>query len=337
MDLDLGSTVRGYESDKDTFLQSKSVTSSQKEKHNQLNQTKIAYEERLLNELEDMDDPLDLFLDYMIWISTNYIDLDSTSGQEILRSTMERCLVYIQDLETYRNDPRFLKVWIWYINLFLSNNLHECDNTFTYMFRKGIGIKLSLFYEEFSKLLENAQYFLEAKILLELGAENNCRPYNRLLKSLNNCEERLRGMDIKENQENLSDSRERLKERINCGQVPFFIRRFLTSSLIADDKENRADFQLNSKIEVQKCAPNVYQDSILVADFKEETEKSNYHEIASGRYFASQLLKNENTKTPIYADQKQSSDPVYKLISNPGKKPEKVVFNFDLMLSLIHI
>lgn len=71
MNFDLGSTVRGNDSDKAASSQPKSVTSSQKEQYSQLNQTKIAYEERLLNELEDMDDPLDLFLDYMIWINTS--------------------------------------------------------------------------------------------------------------------------------------------------------------------------------------------------------------------------------------------------------------------------
>lgn len=326
MNLDLGSTVRGYESDKDTFPQSKGVSSSQKEQHSQLNQTKIAYEQRLLNDLEDMDDPLDLFLDYMIWISTSYIEVDSESGQEVLRSTMERCLIYIQDMETYRNDPRFLKIWIWYINLFLSNNFHESENTFKYMFNKGIGTKLSLFYEEFSKLLENAQFFLEAKVLLELGAENNCRPYNRLLRSLSNYEGRLREMNIVENQNSVPDSRERLKGRLNYRTAPFFIRKFLTSSLMTDDKENRAN--LNSNVGVGKSAPNVYQDSIVVADFKSETERLNLN---SSKQPSNQRLKNGNKKTSIYADQKQSNNPVYKLINTPGRKPERIVFNFNLI------
>ena len=326
MNLDLGSTVRGYESDKDTFPQSKGVSSSQKEQRSQLNQTKIAYEERLLNDLEDMDDPLDLFLDYMIWISTNYIEVDSDSGQEVLRNTMERCLIYIQDLETYRNDPRFLKIWIWYINLFLSNNFHECENTFTYMFKKGIGTKLSLFYEEFSKLLENAQFFLEAKMLLELGAENNCRPYNRLLKSLSNYEDRLREMNILENQHSVSDPSERLRERINYGGAPFFIRKFLTSSLMTDDKENRKE--LSSNIEVRKTAPNAHQDSILGSDFKAGTERL---DLNGYKHPANQRLENGDKKTSVYADQKQSNDPVYKLINTPGRKPERIVFNFNLM------
>ncbi|EJS43562.1 bub1p [Saccharomyces arboricola H-6] len=324
MNLDLDSTVRGYESDKDTLSQPKDDTSSQK-KHGILNHTKIAYEERLLNELEDMDDPLDLFLDYMIWISTSYIELDSTSGQELLRNTMERCLVYIQDLESYKNDPRFSKVWIWYINLFLSSNFRECENTFTYMFKKGIGIKLSLFYEEFSKLLENAQYFLEAKVLLELGAENNCRPYNRLLRSLSNYEDRLREMNILENQHSTSDSKERLEARISYGSVPFFMRKYPTSSSMADDKENRVEPELNSNIEVYKHTPSIYQDPVLATDPKIGLENHSHHNSAN------KPSENGNKKIPIFADSKQSSGPVYKLINTPGRKLEKIAVNFGLI------
>ncbi|CAI4062749.1 protein kinase BUB1 SKDI_07G4410 [Saccharomyces kudriavzevii IFO 1802] len=323
MDLDLSSTLRGYESDKDTLSQSKVATSSQKEQDSQLNQTKIAYEERLLNDLEDMDDPLDLFLEYMIWISTSYVEVNSTSGQEVLRNTMERCLVYIQDLETYRNDPRFLKVWIWYINLFLSNDSRECENTFTYMFKKGIGIRLSLFYEEFSKLLENAQFFLEAKILLELGTENSCRPYNRILRSLSNYEGRLREMNVLENQQSISASRDRLKERINHGLAPFFIRRLLTSSLIADDRENRIEPELNT--EIHRRATSIYH------DLKVEAEELSHHEIAGRNYSANEPSENGIKKTPIYPDLKQFSDPVYKQINTHGRKPERIVLNFDLI------
>nr|4BL0_B Chain B, Checkpoint Serine/threonine-protein Kinase Bub1 [Saccharomyces cerevisiae]4BL0_E Chain E, Checkpoint Serine/threonine-protein Kinase Bub1 [Saccharomyces cerevisiae] len=38
-----------------------------------------------------------------------------------------------------------------------------------------------------------------------------------------------------------------------------------------------------------------------------------------------------NKKTSIYADQKQSNNPVYKLINTPGRKPERIVFNFNLI------
>lgn len=331
MNFDLGSTVRGNDSDKAASSQPKSVTSSQKEQYSQLNQTKIAYEERLLNELEDMDDPLDLFLDYMIWINTSFIEVDSTSGQEVLRYTMERCLVYIQDLETYKNDPRFLKVWIWYVNLFLSSNFRESENTFTYMFKKGIGIKLTLFYEEFSKLLLNARFFLEAKIMLELGTENNCRPYSRLLRSLSQYEDRLREMNIFENEHSISDSRKRLIERIDYAPVPFFMRNFSTSSLMADDKENQVQPQLLSDIDVHKRVPSTYRDSAMAPDSKAEIGKHDYHEIVGSNHSADQPSENGNKKILIYPDAKQSSDPIYKLINTPGRKPEKIVYNFDLI------
>ncbi|CCF60444.1 hypothetical protein KAFR_0K00880 [Kazachstania africana CBS 2517] len=154
------------------------------------NDIRLIFEKRLLTDLEDMDDPLELFLDYISWIH------EANENFDFLIDIMERCLSYIKSFETYHNDPRFLKIWLLYMDFIKSENLNDYLTIFNFMYSNNIGSKLSLFYEEYSKLLWKANLNLESLYILNVGINQNSRPYNRLIKKFNDIETKLRELDL---------------------------------------------------------------------------------------------------------------------------------------------
>ncbi len=132
------------------------------------------FEQQLL-EAEELDDPLQPYLDYLDWIIKTY-----PQGQSVesgLVSLLEKCTSVFKDFEFYKNDPRYLKVWIWYIKY-----IDSPRDYFQYLSRKKIGLNLATYYEEFAKYLEANNRKLQADEIYQTGLSNKARPIERLQK-----------------------------------------------------------------------------------------------------------------------------------------------------------
>ncbi|KAK9470552.1 Mad3/BUB1 homology region 1-domain-containing protein [Dipodascopsis tothii] len=135
---------------------------------------RAAFEDRLaaLKDADD-DDPLETWVEYIKWTVERYPQGDSPESG--LVPLLERCVREFQDAEFYRNDPRYLKVWIRYVR-----HTDEPKETFTFMMRNGIGSHLATFYEEYSKYLETVGRKRQAEEVFKLGIEAQARPFERL-------------------------------------------------------------------------------------------------------------------------------------------------------------
>lgn len=320
------------------------LTSGSSELHNR----RVQYERRLLEELEDMDDPLELFLEYISWIN-NAFPQGGTSKRSGMLDVIERCIMYFKDMETYKNDPRYLKVWLWYIELYSSDALQESKDIFVYMFRKRIGAKLTLFYEEFSSLLSQMEKFTEAHNILKLGVEENSRPQHRLQRKLNEFEIKLRELNVNFNQSSALDTRFLTSDPNN------FILGRRRSSFI--NNENGANSQIQG---YQQEAPKyeIFQDAdtqnandseginregwdILESKATRSKENkqqsvllepgSNVGKIEQTNDIIPNKRPSSSQKLTIFKDNLGRSDPVYKILHIPGKKPEKIDCNFNLI------
>ncbi|SMN21459.1 similar to Saccharomyces cerevisiae YJL013C MAD3 Subunit of the spindle-assembly checkpoint complex, which delays anaphase onset in cells with defects in mitotic spindle assembly [Maudiozyma saulgeensis] len=138
--------------------------------------TKVEFEQKLFKDLEELDDPLELFLDYISWLN-QYHDNDAE-----LISLLKRCIDYISNIDTYSNDPRLIKIWLLYIKLYSNNNLNIQLKQFIIMINhpNKIGYKLSLFYETIANLLFNLKYFKNCLLILKFGINLNARPLIKL-------------------------------------------------------------------------------------------------------------------------------------------------------------
>jgi checkpoint serine/threonine-protein kinase len=142
------------------------------------------YELELLS-IADSDDPLDIYDRYVKWTLNAYPSAQATPQSQLL-PLLERATKAFLTSSHYKNDPRYLKLWLHYIRLF-SDAPRE---TFAYLARHNIGEGLGLFYEEFAAWLENAGRWSQADEVYKLGIEREARPAERLMRKYSQFKQR---------------------------------------------------------------------------------------------------------------------------------------------------
>jgi checkpoint serine/threonine-protein kinase len=139
-----------------------------------------------LQSIADSDDPLDIYDRYVKWTLNAYPSAQATPQSQLL-PLLERATKAFLTSSHYKNDPRYLKLWLHYIRLF-SDSPRE---TFAFLARHGIGEGLGLFYEEFAAWLEGAGRWMQADEVYKLGMEREARPAERLLRKYNQFQQRF--------------------------------------------------------------------------------------------------------------------------------------------------
>ncbi|RWA12459.1 hypothetical protein EKO27_g2652 [Xylaria grammica] len=135
--------------------------------------------------LSESDDPLDVFDRYVRWTFDAYPSAQATP-QSQLHTLLERATKTFIGSAQYKNDPRYLKLWLHYIRLF-SDSPRE---TFVFLSRHSIGESLALFYEEYADWLESAGRWNQAEEVYKLGIEREARPVQRLIRKFGEFEKR---------------------------------------------------------------------------------------------------------------------------------------------------
>lgn len=135
--------------------------------------------------LSESDDPLDVFDRYVRWTFDAYPSAQATP-QSQLHTLLERATKAFIGSAQYRNDPRYLKLWLHYIQFF-SDSPRE---TFVFLSRHSIGESLALFYEEYAAWLESVGRWNQAEEVYKLGIEREARPVQRLIRKFGEFERR---------------------------------------------------------------------------------------------------------------------------------------------------
>jgi checkpoint serine/threonine-protein kinase len=143
------------------------------------------YETELLN-ISESDDPLDIYDRYVRWTLDAYPSAQATPASQ-LQPLLERATKAFLTSAQYKNDPRYLKMWIQYIR-FVSDTPRE---TFAFLARQNIGEGLALFYEEFAAWLEGAGRWTQAEEVYKMGIEREARPTPRLLRKFSEFQQRF--------------------------------------------------------------------------------------------------------------------------------------------------
>lgn len=134
------------------------------------------YEKELIA-ISEYDDPLDIYDRYVKWTLSAYPSAQATPQSQLL-PLLERATKAFLSSSHYKNDPRYLKLWLTYIRFF-SDSPRE---TFAFLARHNIGEGLALFYEEFAAWLEGAGRWSQAEEVYKLGLQREARPAERLLR-----------------------------------------------------------------------------------------------------------------------------------------------------------
>lgn len=104
--------------------------------------------EQELELIDEADDPLDIYDRYVKWTLDTYPSAQSTPSSQLL-PLLERATKAFLSSANYRNDPRYLKLWLHYIRFF-SDAPRE---TFLFLSRNSVGESLALYYEEYAAWL----------------------------------------------------------------------------------------------------------------------------------------------------------------------------------------
>ncbi|KAH7197699.1 Mad3/BUB1 homology region 1-domain-containing protein [Fusarium flagelliforme] len=142
--------------------------------------------EQEVENIDESDDPLDVFERYVRWTLDAYPSAQATP-QSQLHTLLERATKTFIGSAQYKNDPRYLKLWVYYIHFF-SEAPRE---TYMFLSRHGIGESLALFYEEYAAWLEGAGRWAQAEEVYKLGIEREARPVPRLMRKFKEFEERV--------------------------------------------------------------------------------------------------------------------------------------------------
>jgi checkpoint serine/threonine-protein kinase len=140
------------------------------------NQIRQDFDKELLT-LDEADDPLEIFDRYIRWTLDAYPSAQATPESGLL-PLLERATKAFLTSSIYKNDPRYLKIWLLYIRLFADSP----RETYAYLAKQGIGEGLALFYEEFAAWLEGAQRWSQAEEVYAEGLDRDARPTERLLR-----------------------------------------------------------------------------------------------------------------------------------------------------------
>ncbi|GBF65152.1 checkpoint serine/threonine-protein kinase [Trichophyton mentagrophytes] len=147
-----------------------------------------------LESIAESDDPLDIYDRYVKWTLDAYPSAQATSQSGLL-PLLERATNAFLSSTHYKNDPRYLRLWLHYIQLF-SDSPRE---TFAFLARHGVGAQLALFYEEFASWLERDGRIAQAEEVYKMGIEKEARPIERLFRKFGEfqkrAEERPSGSD----------------------------------------------------------------------------------------------------------------------------------------------
>lgn len=141
--------------------------------------------ENELQSIGESDDPLDVYDRYVKWTLNAYPSAQATPESGLL-PLLERATKSFLSSSPYKNDPRYLRLWLHYIRLF-SDAPRE---TFAFLARHHIGEGLALFYEEFAAWLEGAGRWSQADEVYRLGVDREARPVERLLRKYSEFQQR---------------------------------------------------------------------------------------------------------------------------------------------------
>ncbi|KAL4867262.1 hypothetical protein BDV12DRAFT_171594 [Aspergillus spectabilis] len=138
-----------------------------------------------LQAIGESDDPLDIYDRYVKWALNAYPSAQSTAESGLL-PLLERAVKSFLSSPHYKNDPRYLRLWLHYTRLF-SDSPRE---TFAFMARHHVGEGLALFYEEFAAWLETAGRWTQADEVYRLGIDREARPTERLVRKYSDFQRR---------------------------------------------------------------------------------------------------------------------------------------------------
>ena len=122
------------------------------------------------------------FYSYIRWIQQSYPD----GGKSELKSVLERCTSTFKDSLQYKNDERYVYIWLTY-----ADTQSDPLDTFAFLHKQRIGETRACLYEAHSIVLETQGKYQEATKVYEKGFQMRAEPVDRLQKHFDEFQARM--------------------------------------------------------------------------------------------------------------------------------------------------
>jgi hypothetical protein len=133
---------------------------------------------------EDDEDPLRIWVQYVNWLRDHCV-LGSAFRLEAL-PVLENVLQKLQDDLRYKNDPRYVKLWLNYADFSTSP-----QEIYKYMYTHDIGNLMAAFYQGYASVLEKSGMWNDADLVYAEGVQIRAQPLERLKKHYKEFQKRM--------------------------------------------------------------------------------------------------------------------------------------------------
>ncbi|KAF7829447.1 mitotic spindle checkpoint protein BUBR1 [Senna tora] len=142
--------------------------------HNQLKKSLLDNRRRLIEAIDEYkgDDPLFPWLECIKWIQEAFPPGGDCSGLVVI---YEQCVRTFCHSDSYRNDLRYLKVWLEY-----ADNCIDANIIYSFLDANGIGKTHSVFYISYAFYMESKNKMKAANEIFHLGISRNAQPMAKL-------------------------------------------------------------------------------------------------------------------------------------------------------------
>ena len=148
------------------------VQSSNDSASNEIKDAKTRFEQQIAD-CEELDDPLEPWLEYIQWTLDTFPQ--GQTAKNGLVEILERCIDCIMKYDQYKQDPRFMKIFLRY-----AHYTDEPNDVFKFMESNEIAVTLAAYYEDYTAYLESINRPKKCAIVYERGISRRARPLERL-------------------------------------------------------------------------------------------------------------------------------------------------------------
>ncbi|KAI6025228.1 Mad3/BUB1 homology region 1-domain-containing protein [Pisolithus microcarpus] len=138
----------------------------------QLEQERAEYRTSIAEALDEDEDPLNAYDDFIKWTARTFSEHDPNSG---LVQLLEETVRKFKDDARYSGDLRYLKVWCSYAKV-----VEKPSVVYAYLVKREIGCVYALLWEEYAIALEKEGRRAEADKAFRAGISRSARPLERL-------------------------------------------------------------------------------------------------------------------------------------------------------------
>ncbi|KAI4390030.1 hypothetical protein MLD38_002185 [Melastoma candidum] len=118
------------------------------------------------------DDPLQPWIECIKWVQESFPAGEESSGVVVL---YEQCARAFWDSDCYKNDLRYLKVWLEY-----ADHCNDAEVIYAFLDENDIGKKHALFYISYARHMESKDKIKAANEIINRGISSNAQPIKKL-------------------------------------------------------------------------------------------------------------------------------------------------------------